>query len=178
MAFLTNARIAGFAFLFYIAAGICGMAAAEIPHAAETLRLFTALTAVVLGVTLYVITREAGPEIALLGLACRIVEAGPGDGTFFFAIASTAFAWLLLRGRMVPAPLAWLGVIASVLLAIVIPLQQFGLFGGPMNWASAATWITWLPMLIYEIGLGSWLLFKGARPPISRSSEGRSIDLG
>ena len=30
----------------------------------------------------------------------------------------TAFCWLLLRGRMIPSPLAWLGVIASVLLML------------------------------------------------------------
>lgn len=162
---MTNARIAGFAFLFYIAAGIASMAATPVPHAAETLGLFTALSAVVLGVTLYAITREAGREIALLGLACRIVEAGPGDGTFFFAVASSAFSWLLLRGQMVPTHLAWLGLAASALLAALIPLQQFGLLGGPMNWSSAATWIAWLPMLIYEITLGLWLLIKGAKLP-------------
>lgn len=167
MAFMTNARIAGFAFLFYIAAGIGSMAAARTPHAAETLGLFTALSAVVLGVTLYAITREAGRDIALLGLACRVVEAGPGDGTFFFAVASTAFAWLLLRGRMIPAALAWLGLVASVLLVALIPVQQLGFLGGPMNWSSTATWIAWLPMLVYEIGLGFWLLVKGAKPPVA-----------
>lgn len=165
MAFTTNARIAGFAFLFYIAAGIASMAMTRAPYAAETVGLFTALSAVVLGVTLYAITRDAGREIALLGLACRIVEAGPGEGTFFFAVGSTAFAWLLLRGQMVPAPLAWLGLAASLLLMILIPLQQFGLLGGPMNWSSAATWTAWLPMLIYEVTLGLWLLIKGAKPP-------------
>lgn len=166
MAFITSARIAGFAFLFYIAAGIGGMALTRVPHATETIGLFTALSAVVLGVTLYVLTRDAGRDLALFGLACRIVEAAPGDGSFFFAVASTAFAWLFLRGQMIPATLAWLGVIASALLVILIPLQQFGLFGGPMNWSSAATWIAWLPMLLYEVGLGLWLLIKGAKPPI------------
>lgn len=171
MAFMTNARIAGFAFLFYIAAGIGGMAVARVPHAAETLGLFTALSAVVLGVTLYAITREAGRDVALLGLACRIVEAAPGDGTFFFAVASTAFAWLLLRGRMIPAALAWLGLVASALLVALIPAQQFGLLGGPMNWSSTATWIAWLPMLVYEIGLGLWLLVRGARPFVPVAGE-------
>lgn len=171
MPFMTNARIAGFAFLFYIAAGIGSMAAARVPHAGEALGLFTSLSAVVLGVTLYAITRGAGRDIALLGLACRIVEAGPGDGSFFFAVASMAFAWLLLRGQMVPPALAWLGIMASILLVAIIPLQQFGLFGGPMNWSSMATWIAWLPMLVYEVSLGLWLLIKGATPPVA-AAEG------
>ncbi|HEV7766558.1 MAG TPA: hypothetical protein VGQ76_16270 [Thermoanaerobaculia bacterium] len=36
--------------------------------------------------TLYAITREHGPEIALLALTCRVVEAVPGEGTIFFAV--------------------------------------------------------------------------------------------
>ncbi len=44
-------------------------------------------------------------------------------GTVFFAVGSTIFSYLLLRGRMVPVSIAWLGVFASGLLAVVLPLQ-------------------------------------------------------
>jgi hypothetical protein len=40
----------------------------------------------------------------------------------FFAVGSTLFAWLLLRARLVPVAVSWLGVIASALLVIVLPL--------------------------------------------------------
>ena len=39
----------------------------------------------------------------------------------FFAVGSTAFTYLLLRGRIIPTPLAWLGFVASVLLVIGLP---------------------------------------------------------
>ena len=32
------------------------------------------------------------------------------------------YTWLLLRGRTVPVPLAWLGALASVLLVVALPL--------------------------------------------------------
>ena len=35
-----------------------------------------------------------------------------------FAVGSTLFAYLLLRGRMFPVPLAWLGVIGSALVVV------------------------------------------------------------
>ena len=215
----TNARIAGFTFLIYIAAGITsmmltarattgsGVAAqlATIAQHATDLRLTILLTlvmnlsAIVLGVTLYAITREQDRDLALLGMTCRVAEgiagmdvsgtlgllwlatatdapalAGTGAsalGAFFlkmgqtmgasatfFAIGSTFFSWLLLRGRMIPVPLAWLGVVASVLLVVCCPLVLAGLLGGPV------TTYMWLPMLLFEVVLALWLILKGAAP--------------
>lgn len=164
----TNARLAGAAFLLYIAVGIAGMAIRQVPGASDIVAQLTSLFALVLGVTLYALTRDQDRDIAMLGLACRVIEAAPGDGALFFAIGSALFAWLLLRGRMVPAPLGWLGLVASLLLVLILPLQQAGWFGGPMNWSSLATWIAWLPMLIYEVTLGLWLLVRGAAMPAPR----------
>ena len=62
---------------------------------------------------------------------------------------------------MIPAPLAWLGVIASVLLVVILPLQLAGLLGGPMSWSAAVSWLVWLPMLVYELVLSLFLLIKG-----------------
>ena len=58
MTLRTNARIAGFTFLFYIAAGISSMALAGRAHVTDVLSLLTSFCALVLGVTLYAITRE------------------------------------------------------------------------------------------------------------------------
>ena len=162
MTLRTNARIAGFTFLIYIAAGIASLALSGRTHATDVLSLLTSFSALVLGATLYAITREQDPDLAMLGLTCRVVEAIPGnDGAIFFAVGSTIFSWLLLRGRMIPAALAWLGVFASVLLVVILPLQRAGLFGGPMSWSASVTWLVWLPALVFEVTLSLWLIVKG-----------------
>ena len=220
----TNARIAGFTFLFYIAVGIAGLMLsgralngegvaaklAGLAHHATDLRvavllnLLACFSAIVLGVTLYALTREQDRDLALLGMACRVAEGvngavgipqtlgllwlatdtgaaaldtgavhtlaafllqeRAGISAIFFAVGSTLFSWLFLRGRMIPAPMAWLGVVASVLLVVLLPLQFAG-FGGPGTWSSAVTWLQWMPMLVFELLLSTWLLVKGAAPP-------------
>jgi len=80
-------------------------------------------------------------------------------GATLFAVGSTLFSWLLLRGRMIPVPLAWLGVLASILLVVGLPLQLAGFVSGPV------TQFLWLPMAAFEIPLGLWLLIKGVRTP-------------
>src|SRR6266550_3190143 len=90
----TNARIAGFTFLFYIAVGIAGLVlfgratsadgtAAKLAgiaqHATDVritilLTLLACFAALVLAVTLYAITREQDPDLAMLALACRLLE--------------------------------------------------------------------------------------------------------
>ena len=98
----TNARVAGFTFLIYIAAGIAGLVLAGNAPATAVLSVVTSFSALVLGVTLYAITREQDPDLAMVGLACRVIEAVPGHGEIFFAVGSAMFSWLLLRGRMIP----------------------------------------------------------------------------
>jgi len=77
----------------------------------------------------------------------------------FFAVGSSLFCWLLLRGRMIPAPMAWLGLVASLLLVALLPLQLGGFVRGPI--AS----LVWLPMLAFEVPFAIWLLVKGAASP-------------
>jgi hypothetical protein len=166
---LIYARVAGFTFLFYIVAGITSLVLADQTPATDVLSLFTSFSALVLGVTLYMITREQGPALALLAMMCRVIEAIPGEAAIFFAVGSTLFSWLLLRGRMIPVALAWLGVLASVLLVVILPLQLAGLFGGPMAWSSSVTWLVWLPMLVFEVVLALWLLIKGVAMPVARN---------
>src|SRR5437764_1103170 len=169
------ARIAGFTFLFYIAAGVAEMALFGAGGTAAKLAgIAQQASALVLAVTLYRITRDVGPTLAMLAMACRVAEGVLGtilklaiagllwlatargadapDGAAahvtaafllkvrwnatlsatFFAVGSTLFCWLLLRGRMIPMPLAWLGVVASVLLVVGLPLQLVGLLTGPV----------------------------------------------
>src|SRR6266571_3195208 len=182
----TNARIVGIAYLLYIAVAFPSMllsdratAGSDIAakvvtiaqHAAD-IRLTVVLSmvggfcALVLGVTLYAITRDEDRDLAMLGLTCRVVEAIPGQpGAIFFAVGSTLFCWLLLRGRMIPVALARLGVVASVALVAILVLQRAGLFSAGVNWFSGVTWLVWLPMLVFELALAAWLIVKGVAAP-------------
>ena len=78
-----------------------------------------------------------------------------GDITFggtLFACGSAIFAYLILRGRILPAWLAWIGIAASVLLLIALPLQMCGF---------AVSNYVWGPMAIFEVVGGVWLLVRG-----------------
>jgi Domain of unknown function (DUF4386) len=216
----TNARVAGFAFLFYIAVGITQMVLSSATHADSTaarlaliaqhasrirvnivLTLVICATAVVLAAALYGITHDEDPDLAVVGLAFRVGEgvlaalgaltslgvlwlatdAPPVLATTtsalaelllqiqgwnvtiiatFFALGSTVFSWLLLRGRLIPVALAWLGVVASVVLVVGLPLRLVEAISG------SVAQLLWLPMAAFEIPLGFWLLIKGV-PSVS-----------
>ncbi|MBZ5595005.1 MAG: DUF4386 domain-containing protein [Acidobacteriia bacterium] len=222
----TNARIAGIVFLLYIATGIVIMILSAQATGAEgtaaklagiarhaslvrltiVLGLLTTMYALALGVTLYGLTRDQDPELALLALSCRIGEGvlgvvptlatlgllwlsagGAGAslpdaaaantvGEFlfrvqdwntlmaatFFAVGSTLFSCLFLRGRLIPVPLAWIGVVASIVLVVGLPIQLAGFLSGPI------TSLMWLPMVVFEVPLGLWLLIKGVASPAPR----------
>jgi hypothetical protein len=217
----TNARLAGFMFLFYIVTGIASLilskqvtggaqgAAAKLASMAQhatTVRLTVLLTlcgfvsAVVLGVTLYALTRDEDRDLALLGLCFRVTEgvngvtsavrmmgllsfaitttaaAAPngaanalggllmnqGDwsgniSAICFVLGSTIFSYLFLRARSIPLWLAWLGVIASVLLLLALPLGLVGGFNVPF--------LLWIPMLVFEVAFALWLMIKGVAAP-------------
>ena len=223
----TNARLAGFMFLFYIATGIAnlvlfkqatsgaeGTAAklASIAQHAPLVRLTVVLTlltfvdAVVLAVALYALTRDQDPDLAVLALCCRVSEGVIGAisavrtlgllsvatastaaaapdaaaaqalgalllnagglftliGATCFALGSTLYPYLFLRARSIPVLLAWLGVLASVLLVVALPLQLAGFLRGPV------TYFMWIPMAVFEVALGLWLLIKGVAAPATR----------
>ena len=169
----TAARVAGFAFLFYIVVGISSMAGAFRGSAAELATYAQNASAVILALTLFVVTRVEQPIVAMLGMVFRLAEGALGPAldltgitipraTLFdatlFAIGSTFFCWLMLRGRMLPRPLALTGVIASVILVVGLPLQLGGVLGAPL------TTLMWMPMLAFEVPCGLWLLAKGVPP--------------
>jgi hypothetical protein len=217
----TNARLAGFMFLFYIATAFAGMVLfdqaadgegtaarlASIAQHAPRLRLAAVLTgvtildALMLAVALYALTRDCDADLALLALSCRIAEgvtnavpviammallalakgaagavavdaaAANALGTLLlkvqgwstlvgatlFAVGSTLYSYLFLRARTIPVLLAWLGVIASVLLVVGLPLETVGFIKRPVNS------LMWIPVVAFELILGLWLLIKGVR---------------
>lgn len=173
----TNARIAGITFLIYIVAGIASMILSSQTSGAESstdvgivpfLSLFTNFSAMVLAVTLYSITRVQDPDLAMLAMICRVAEGvivSVSLSAIFFAVGSLLFAWLLLRGRMIPVKLAWLGVFASALLVLILPLQRAGLFGEPASWSGMVNWLMWMPMLVFEVVLAFWFIIKGVTAP-------------
>jgi hypothetical protein len=94
----------------------------------------------------------------LQAVGALVLRESSAVSAWFFALGSTAFSWLLLRGRMIPVPLAWIGVVASVLLVIALPLEM-----GALMPASLMA-LVWLPMAAFEIPLGIWFIVKGVRP--------------
>jgi len=217
----TNARLAGVAFLAYIVTGIADLmlfgrvvtgpnVAAKLANLAQhvttvrvcaVLELLTFFEAATLAVTLYAITRDEDPDLAMLAFSCRLAEGvlgaaaavqtlglaevarasliGPNGaaatalggsvlaqggssgtvGATCFAVGSTLFAYLFLRARNIPVPLAWLGVVASVLLVVALPVGLTGFL------PPALAWLIWMPMLAYEVTLALWLIFKGTVAP-------------
>lgn len=77
---------------------------------------------------LWLATTGAGagvPDVATASaLGAFLLMPGTPIGATFFAVGSTIFSYLLLRGRLVPVPLAWLGVLASVLLVVGLPCSS------------------------------------------------------
>ena len=210
-----NARIAGVAYLLYIAAAYPsfvimskatrgdGLAAqlASLTQHANDVRLATVLgmvggfCALALAVSLWAITRDQDSDLAMVGLTFRVAEGVVGAASLpatlallalttvtganapdaaamqtltafvlkpvpqisaaFFAVGSTAFCWLLLRGRMIPAALAWLGFIGSALLVIGLPLEIAAVLHGKV------TQLMWAPVAIFEVTVAIWFLAKG-----------------
>jgi hypothetical protein len=219
-----NARVAGAAFLLYIAVGITVLvldSATDAPditarlarfaenagrvRLAVVLSLFTSAMAITLAVTLDALTRDEDAELSGIARGFRLGEGILGAGgqltvlgvlwlasrpaggveteaglllqmsawnglvcAVLFALGSTLFCWLFVRGRLTPMPLAWLGLGASLLLVVALPLQIAGVVGG------LAASLVWLPMAAFEIPLGFWLIFRGVETPIHPSTG--SID--
>jgi hypothetical protein len=80
------------------------------------------------------------------------------SGTFF-AAGSLAFCWLLLRGRLFPSALAWIGVLASAELLVLLPVQLAGRLPASLGFA------IWLPMLAFEVPVAIWFIARGLRAP-------------
>lgn len=81
-------------------------------------------------------------------------------GWVFLGLGQAVFAWLWLRSKYIPAPLAMVGIVASMML-VLFPLLAMVLpaFGQAVGIAYMA------PMFLYEVALGLLLLGKGIREP-------------
>lgn len=104
-------------------------------------------------------TAAAAPDAAVAhALGAMLLQQG-GSGTLvaatLFAVGSTLYSYLFLRARSIPVPLAWLGVLASVLLVVALPLQIADFLRRPL------TYFMWIPMAVFEVVLALWLLIKG-----------------
>lgn len=216
----TDARLAGIAYLVYIvltmtsvtvfgrvmAAGGVMQQLADLarmmPQARVTivLDLLQVPCALVLAVTLYRLTKEVNPTLAILAMMFRVGEGLLGAASirgklelmwlarnlrdhasangldaaslgayflhepdshfaeFCFVIGGFLFAYLLLRGRLIPSILAWIGVVTQGIQTVLVPLNIAGFIGG------SAVDLFWLLILAYEIPVGIWLIVKGVRP--------------
>ena len=94
---------------------------------------------------------------SLSQLALGVQAAGMNMGFIPLGLGSAVFAYLLFKERYVPRVLAGWGVFSSLLLAAyalsVIVYPRTG----------ALQLVPMLPMGIYEVSLGFWLLLKGAK---------------
>ena len=76
-------------------------------------------------------------------------------GQFCFVVGGFLFAYLLLAGRLIPRWMAWTGVITIGLQLVCVPLYVATILPGKIvNWL-------WLPILLYEVPLGVWLIHRG-----------------
>jgi len=168
----TNARVAGFTYLAYIALafpslllsaratqgdGVAAKLASIAAHAgamrvAIVLTLITCFAAIVLAVTLYALTRDEDRDLALVAFACRV-----GEG----------FASAIVMRTMVEQ--LWLGTTGSVSLDAAAT-QALGtlLFTGTRAWNSSVA------ATFFAVGstLFCWLLFRGRIIPTALACLG------
>lgn len=186
----TNATIAGFTYLFYIAVafpslllmnratageGMAARLATMAQHASDVrvavlLSLLGCLSALVLAVTLYAITKDQDPDLAMLGLTCRVAEGVTGavwvSATLVFlsitigssadapdAVAvQTLGALVLDRSAIIPA---WLFAVGSTLFSWL--LLRGRMIPGWLAWlgvTGSALLVVGLPLQFTQVLIG------------------------
>jgi hypothetical protein len=71
---------------------------------------------------------------------------------------------------MIPVALGRLGVLASVMWVVELPLQIVGAL------PDSATGFVYLPLVVFEISVGLWLLVKGVGMPPAHNVSPRPAD--
>lgn len=182
----TNARLAGFMFLFYIATGITSMVLfrqatsgaegtaatlASLAQHATTVRLTVVLTLLMflcaagLGVTLWALTRDEDQDVAMLALCCRVSEGVIG------AASAVRTLGLLSVATAATGAAAAEAAAANALGAVL--LEQGGL-GVPISafcFAVGSTLFSWLflrartiPVALARLGVFASILLVALLP--------------
>ena len=69
-------------------------------------------------------------------------------------------AYLMFTSRLVPRPIAILGLVGGPLIFLSGTAVLFGLYGQWSAWGSIAA----IPVFAWEMSLAVWLIVKGFRP--------------
>jgi Domain of unknown function (DUF4386) len=113
-------------------------------------------------------TGEPTAAYALGDIVSDVNAWGTNVGAAFFAVGSLLYSYLLLKARSIPVALSVLGVIASAILVVGVPLQT----AGGHATAEGTSAVIWIPMIIFEISTGLWLLVRGAHAQeVERSGQ-------
>ena len=126
--------------------------------AVTTLTAFIALRFLSGGSYLGVIEMAESQELA--GVFLGVYGIGLSIGFVFLGLGSAVFSYVWLQSRYIPRPLAWLGIFGSLMLTIFsLATMVFPRVWEVMGMAYM------MPMGLYEVGLGFWLLIKGTKSP-------------
>ena len=85
---------------------------------------------------------------------------GLSIGFVFLGLGSAVFSYGWLKSGYIPRALAYLGIFASLLLTVMTLVTMVF----PAVWARIGM-AYMMPMGLFEVGLGLWLLIKGLREP-------------
>jgi Domain of unknown function (DUF4386) len=107
----------------------------------------------------YLKTFDASQLHSLSLLAINIQGSAMSVGFVFLGLGSSVFAYLLLKSGYVPKVLAGWGIFSALLLALgTLAIMIFPTLG-------RVGLAYMMPMGIYEVGLGLWLLIQGIGVP-------------
>ena len=102
---------------------------------------------------------EASQRHSWVKLAYSTQGYGMFVGFILLGLGSALFAYLFWKSRYVPRGLALLGIVGSLLLSVV----TWATIVFPGLRVLGLSYM--MPLGLYEVGLGLWLIFKGIRAP-------------
>ena len=177
------AKIAGSMFLFlillYFAEQLITsqIGAEAVKKIAEfSIQVIYIACAVLLAVTLYQTLKPVNQNLALIAMFWRLGETfivvimmifsikgkantvGFNISAILFSIGSLIFFYLFYKSKYIPPIISVFGIFASVMVTFV----GFAILIYPDH--AGVIQFGWIPMIIAEITIGVWLLFKGLRP--------------
>jgi len=106
------------------------------------------------------------PQLQALARAClAMYGTGLSIGFVFLGLGSAVFSYVWLKSGYIPRAIALLGIVASLLLTVMTLITMVF----PRVYAVLGMSYM-MPMFLYEVGLGLWLLVKGLRTPAAHNS--------